>query len=85
VQIKEIVNFSRHVDTDNKILISSNAFKKSNFIGGQIFFLSDEFFRQTGRKVLPRVGNTARIANGCRQIFLQAYSQEKLAYALVSI
>jgi len=49
-----------HVDKDNKIAMSLNAFKKRESKSrGPDFFLAAEFFRRTGRKVLLRAGNTA--------------------------
>jgi hypothetical protein len=43
VQIKEIQTFPRHIDTDNKIFISPNAFKKSNLVGDLIIFSASYF------------------------------------------
>jgi hypothetical protein len=54
VQITEILYFPRHADTDNKISIihQLKCLPKVKFSRGP------DFFRQTGRKVLPRVSNT---------------------------
>ncbi len=46
----KIVNFPRHLDTDNKIFISVNAFKISNLVGSRIFFSAAEFFPRTSQK-----------------------------------
>ncbi len=63
-ELKKIVSSKRyyyfHTQTDKIVVfLSTNSFKKLNFPGDRIYFLSGrELFLLTGRKVLQRVRNT---------------------------
>jgi hypothetical protein len=63
------------------VKLKKRPFKKKS----QNFLSLAEFYGQSGRITLKRIGTIGKRANKCRQIFLQAYFKRKQTNALGSV